>query len=320
MTPQRYLRSFLVVFALAGAVVFVWARSDLFPWIGPCNGTAYGADHYLAYCEYGRYGDYEHGALLYNLEPDAVAAIKRAELLFLGNSRTQYTFSSEPVVRSLTDAGIPWYAMGFGFGAKSEIPDAMFDVHGLQPRMLVINADPFFNDEARGISAKILAGSDETRSEYARKRWLQDLHQRLCADWGESVFAGLLCGTSPTLFRSRSNGTWIVDHYRPDRHIAVTYSDHLLDELDPTAEAAEAFLTRVGVARDCIVLTVLPQRPTPLAFGKALAERLDLAFVSPELDDLWTIDASHMDVESNIRWSTAFMQGIAPILSRCLGR
>ncbi len=318
MTAGSYLRHFLILFALSGAVIFMWARTDLFPWIGACSGAGYSDDHYLAYCESGRYGDYEHGALLYEMEAAAIEPIKRAEVLFLGNSRTQYTFSSPPVIKAMNATGRPWYVMGFGFGAKSEMPQAMIERLGLTPRMLVINADPFFNDTPSGISQKIIAGGDDIVAEYQKKQWLQGLHQRLCADWGDSVLAPLLCGSSPTLFRARSDGTWNVEHYRPDRHIAVTYSDHLMEELSDTVAAAESFIDAAGVPRDCIVLTVLPQRPTPLDFGRALADELDLAFISPELDDLWTIDASHMDVPSNNRWSSAFMQEIAPRMERCL--
>ncbi len=318
MSSTQYLRSFLVVFVVAGAVIFTWARTDLFPWIGACSGAGYSEDHYLAYCEYGRYGDYEHGALLYGLEPEALEPIKRADVLFLGNSRTQYTFSSEPVVDAMNATGRPWYVMGFGFGAKSEMPQAMFAQHGLKPKMLVINADPFFNAEPSGISRKIIDGDDAIVAEYGRKRWLQGLHQNLCANWQDSALAPVLCGSAPTLFRARSNGTWNVEHYRPDRHIAVTYSDHLLDQVDETAAAAEAFFDAVDVPRDCVVLTVLPQRPTPLDAGRALADTLGITFVAPELDDLWTIDASHMDVDSNVRWSSEFMQTIAPQMAKCL--
>lgn len=318
MTTQSYLRTFLVLFAIAGALLFVWTRTDLFPWIGPCSSEGYSEDHYLAYCEYGRYGDYEHGALLYNLEPEAIEQIKQAEILFLGNSRTQYTFSSQPVLDMLDAIGKPWYVMGFGFGAKSEVPAAMFAEYGLMPGALVINADPFFNTEPSGISQKILAGSAETREEYDKKRWLQGVHQSLCQDQRDTFTANLLCGDGPTLFRSRKDGTWIVDYYRPDRHIAVTYSDHLLDQVETVATAANTFFDEVGVPRECIVLTVLPQRPTPLAFGKALAERLNMRFVSPELEDLWTIDASHMDVDSNNRWSSAFMREVEAQLRGCV--
>gem|GEM_PF-5001332 len=242
MTAGSYLRHFLILFALSGAVIFMWARTDLFPWIGACSGAGYSDDHYLAYCESGRYGDYEHGALLYEMEAAAIEPIKRAEVLFLGNSRTQYTFSSPPVIEAMNATGRPWYVMGFGFGAKSEMPQAMIERLGLTPRMLVINADPFFNDTPSGISQKIIAGGDDIVTEYQKKQWLQGLHQRLCADWGDSVLAPLLCGSSPTLFRARSDGTWNVEHYRPDRHIAVTYSDHLMDELSDTVAAAESFI------------------------------------------------------------------------------
>src|SRR5215468_9078842 len=44
-----------------------------------------------------RMSDYEHGALLYGLERSAIDSIRRAEVLFVGNSRLQAGFSTKAV-------------------------------------------------------------------------------------------------------------------------------------------------------------------------------------------------------------------------------
>jgi len=314
----RYLRRFAVIFALASAIIYVMARSDLFPWIGPCSAEGYDDDHYLAYCEYGRYGDFEHGALLYSMEPGAVEQVKKADVLFLGNSRAQYAFSTEASIAAMNDTGIPWYAMGFGFGAKSDMPEAMFKAHDLKPKLVVINADPFFSESAAGLSGKVLAGGDAFIAEYGKKRKLQDLHPSLCERFGDGPWSSLTCGNKPTLFRARSNGTWDVRYYRPDQHIPVVYSDtHQMDKLDETAEAADLFFANTGIDRSCVVLTVTPQSPTPVKFTNELAKRLNVSFEFPQLEDLWTIDASHMDVPSGERWSAAFMEKLQPHIERC---
>lgn len=316
----RYLRRYAAIFALASAVIYVVARSDLFPWIGPCSAAGYSDDHYLAYCEYGRYGDYEHGALLYEVEPGVVDTIGQADVLFLGNSRAQYAFSTDASIAAMDASGAAWYAMGFGFGARSDMPEAMILRHGLAPRMLVINADPFFSESAAGLSGKVLAGGDAFIAEYEKKRQLQALHPSLCERFGrDKPWSRWTCGSKPTLFRARSNGTWVVEHYRPDQHIPVLYSDtHLMDKLDDTVAAAERFFAVTGVDRDCVVLTTTPQNPTPLTMTRELAERLDVAFEFPELDDLWTIDASHLDAPSAERWSAALMRQLAPHIERCV--
>lgn len=315
----RYLRRFAVVFALAGAIIYILARSDLFPWIGPCSSAGYSDDHYLAYCEYGRYGDFEHGALLYGMEPGVLEPIKKAKVLFLGNSRAQYAFSTKTSIEAMDNSGVPWYAMGFGFGAKSDMPEAMFSTHKLTPDLVVINADPFFSTRSAGLSGKVLAGGDAFAAEYGKKRKLQDIHAGLCGRFGEGPWSRFTCGSKPTLFRSRSNGSWLVEHYRSDQHIPVLYSDtHLIDQVDETVAAAELFFASTGINRECVVLTATAQNPTPVAFTRELAKRLDVAFEFPQLDDMWTIDASHMDVPSAERWSVAFMERLAPHIERCV--
>ncbi|MGB0867917.1 MAG: hypothetical protein ACPGSC_15505 [Granulosicoccaceae bacterium] len=314
----RYLRRYTVIFILASAVIYVMARSDLFPWIGPCNAQGYSEDHYLAYCEYGRYGDFEHGALLYSMEPGVVDQVKKSDVLFLGNSRAQYAFSTQASIAAMDASGTSWYAMGFGFGARSDMPEAMIKKHRLKPKLVVINADPFFSKSAAGLSGKVLAGGDAFIAEYEKKRKLQDIHPGLCERFGQGPWSKFTCGDKPTLFRARSNGTWVVKYYRPDQHIPVVYSDsHLMDKLDDTVAAAEQFFANTGIDRSCVVLTTTPQNPTPVNMTRELAKQLDVAFIFPELEDLWTIDASHLDVPSAERWSAEFMRQLAPHVERC---
>ncbi len=314
----RYLKRFAFIFVVASAIIYVMARSDLFPWIGPCSAEGYSDDHYLAYCEYGRYGDFEHGALLYGMEPGVVDPVKKSDILFLGNSRAQYAFSTKASIAAMDASGVPWYAMGFGFGAKSDMPEAMFKAHELTPKLVVINADPFFSESAAGLSGKVLAGGDAFKAEYGKKRKLQDIHPNLCDRFGEGPWTRLTCGSKPTLFRARSNGTWNVEHYRPDQHIPVVYSDtHQMNQVQDTVTAANLFFENTGIDRSCVVLTVTPQSPTPVAATREVAKQLDVAFIFPQLDDLWTIDASHLDVPSGERWSAEFMRELAPHIERC---
>ena len=73
-----------------------------------CQADGYSADRYVAYCNGANYADYEHGAFQFNLEPSVQDSVRNADVLFLGNSRTQVAFSTAPTEQwfSANSAGI----------------------------------------------------------------------------------------------------------------------------------------------------------------------------------------------------------------------
>jgi hypothetical protein len=59
-----------------------------------CKASGYPSDRYISYCGATEYGDYEHGAFWFDLEPVAELSAANADVIFLGNSRTQFGFST----------------------------------------------------------------------------------------------------------------------------------------------------------------------------------------------------------------------------------
>ena len=56
--------------------------------------SSYGDHAYLSDCNASNYGDYDHGAFWFGLEPSAQQAAGRAQVLFLGNSRIQFAMGT----------------------------------------------------------------------------------------------------------------------------------------------------------------------------------------------------------------------------------
>ena len=54
-----------------------------------CELRDFGANEYLSTCSHPIFQDYEHGALFYDLEAPAGDRMRKADVLFLGSSRTQ---------------------------------------------------------------------------------------------------------------------------------------------------------------------------------------------------------------------------------------
>src|ERR1700693_1381297 len=86
--PNLYI--FVVLSVVVAASVYkLWSDSII-----SCSPEGYDSDHYLGYCQTEGYGDYEHGAFWFGLEPAALDFAKRADVLFVGESKLQYAFST----------------------------------------------------------------------------------------------------------------------------------------------------------------------------------------------------------------------------------
>lgn len=318
LAEKRFAQWFCVLFVCLGAVVFVFKRTDLFPWIGECNPAGYSDDHYLAYCHSTRYGDYEHYALYNSTEPEALDALRQSDVLFLGNSNTQYAFSTDAILEYFESIDIAHYVMGFGSGAQSPVALAVIKKHALQPRMMVANIDPFFSTETNGTFQRVLDEGDTLHTEYARKRTIQRWQAGVCAD-AESRWSRWACqGSGETLYRSKKNGHWLTDYYRENQQHPVTESDDLLDTIDAATIAANEFIDSINIKRECVILTLSPRTGTPIAFAKKLASRLQLPLLLPEVGNLVTIDHSHLDEQSAQRWSAAFVEQFDQYAKQCL--
>lgn len=314
---KRFAIWFCLLFVCVGSLVFVFKRTDLFPWPGACHPGGYDSDHYMAYCHSTRYGDYEHFALYNNLEPAAVASLKQAQVLFLGNSRTQYAFSTEAVIDYFKTSGVSHYVMGFGQAAMSPIASAMMEKHQLSPAMLVANVDPFFSSDINGTFQRVLDNERGLKGEFSRKQWLQGWQARVCENREHRMFKLVCSGRAETLYRSQNTGHWKTDYYRELKKIPVSYTDALMDQQEEVSAAVERFIQQSGIKRECLVLTVTPRSDTPMAFVKALADKTGLPVILPKLDNLYTIDYSHLHPESAIRWSSVFLKALDPHLERC---
>src|SRR5271168_1204522 len=78
-----------------------------------CQASGYGSDGYLGYCGATSYGDYDHGAIWFNLEPEASSAAANAQVLFIGNSRTVFGFSSKATDDWFSSRSKSYYLLGF---------------------------------------------------------------------------------------------------------------------------------------------------------------------------------------------------------------
>lgn len=316
---RRFSLAFVLLAVLFSLSIFVWKRSDVFPWIGSCNPAGYSEGSFMAYCHSSRFGDFEHRAFWKELEP-VMPYVREADVLFLGNSRTQYAFSTNPVLDWFASSPLTHYVFGFGMGSQNIVPERLAEKYKLRPRSLIINADPFFTDFESVTNKNAFEESAVREWEYRAKMWLQNRQQAICANEGEGILAKLFCGGDmETLFRKYENGHWDVRYFRKNQHIPVKIDNNQSNRVSvaKAADIAERFFDSFGVDKECVILTVTPRAQTALAFGESLAAELGVAGIFPLPENLMTVDASHLDPPSADRWSALLMQEAAPILEAC---
>jgi hypothetical protein len=273
--------------------------------------ASYGNVAYLSDCNVTQYGDYDHGAFWFELEPAAQREARQAKVIFLGNSRAQFAFSSPTTERWFRERSIPFYALGFSHYESVTFVTPVLD--RLQPgaTAYVINADRFFDEWLSPTSRRIVNDRD-ARSRYEEKRFWQRLHKPVC------TALPALCGNKLAVYRTVANGMWFTSGALPNNPSGVSDgSPSDVERWPHYVDLANDFIDRLNVDRRCVVLTIVPYVDTKRAEAKAIAEALGVRFVAPRVPDLTTFDGSHLDVKSAARWSAAFMEEAGPLIEQC---
>jgi hypothetical protein len=303
--PGAYLS--LVLAVVLGSFFYSIRKDGLFS----CQASGYGADRYAAYCQATKYGDYDHGAFWFDLEPSASEAATNAEVLFLGNSRMQFGFSAGATDEWFSSLSAHYYLLGFSHNGNYTFEAPLLRKLGARAKAYVINVDLFFEDvESRPV--RTVMRDRSARARYEQKRMWQHIHRPICTT------LSTLCRNEMAFFRSRETGAWRATggDFEGSR---VSYDESIDDQvLEAYTAAGSVFLQGLPASRDCVMLTIVPNVGTALGTAKAVADALGLSLLAPELDGLNTFDGSHLDRQSAERWSTAFMQAAAPRIRRCL--
>jgi hypothetical protein len=313
---KTYILIFIivVVFAIVIAVGCIGMNS-----LG-CDFSGYDEDTFLAYCENKNFGDYEHGAFYYALEPKAVENLKNADAVILGNSVAMFAFSTSAVDHFFKERGIQYFILGFGYGEASSFPLSLMQRYGIKPKMLIIaNAYEFFaNTGMTQPATEVTSNRTIIWLKYRAKKMMQNFHKQLCEE------VPLLCSPRHrTIYRSVSTGRWFWEAYNTKKHIPlipdVSYNNSNASER--AGMLGEHFIKALPmpIDRSCIVLAGVPYpQIASEAVASSLAKALDARLLNVSVNGMSTIDGTHFDVETAERWSEEFVGKLDPYLSACI--
>jgi hypothetical protein len=276
-----------------------------------CQADGYSSDRYIAYCNGKNYGDYEHGAFYFDLEPAAKNNAKTADVLFLGNSRLQVALSTATSIHWFSSIAASYYLLGFGYNGNAIFTERILQRVRPKAKVYIINIDNFF-DRYETPPAAAVFHDPKAQERYESKRFWQSIHEPVCKriPW--------LCGNGAVVFRSRDTGAYIKRD--PIRAAPVSADESInQDVLKSETAAAIDFVSHLPVERECILVTMVPTVDTKIAKANAIARALGEDLLAPELStDLITYDGSHLDRVSSERWSEEFFRLAGPRIRSCL--
>lgn len=305
-------RPAIYIGVILAAVLAAYAYKFRTETIFACSAGGYSSDRYLAYCNVANYADYEHGAFQFDLESSAEDFARKADVLFLGNSRLQVAFSTAATVDWFSAASARYYLLGFGYDANVTFLDGVLCRIHPHAKVYVINVDNFF---ARWETppARTVLHDPEAYNRYETKRLWQQIHAPVCKRFPA------ICGNSLVVFRSRETGAYTTRAIK--QQITPVSYDQLVDPdvVKSHTAAAIDFLSHLPVDRKCVILTMVPAAGTKTGNVNAIAAALGDDLITPDIPTgLQTFDGSHLDQASAERWSRAFFETAGNRIRSCL--
>jgi hypothetical protein len=277
-----------------------------------CPASGYGANAYVSDCTAGTYGDYDHGAFWFGLEPQAQRAAVEAEVLLVGNSRMQFAFGGTATASWFSALGIRRYLLGFSHSENVVFYGPLLSKIRPRAKVYVINVDRFFDDRVSPPMERILQAHDSL-ARYEEKRIWQELHRELC------TALPVACGSAFVVYRTRETGVWQRMGGGPFQTAQVSDGPpSRVERWNRYARLGEKFLAQLPVDRSCVILTVVPTVETKRIEAMAIAAKLGHDLLAPQIDGLRTFDGSHLDEASAERWSAAFLREAGPRIRRCV--
>jgi hypothetical protein len=311
---QRLVGIYIAGVALAATVAFIAStRSNgLFA----CQSVDE-SQEFIAYCNARNYADFDHGAFYFELRPDTAAAAANANVLFIGNSRMQFAFSTESVRHLFESMSLSYYLLGFSHGENQAFLGRILEILSPSADVYVISVDDFFEPELTDPARDVLTNPD-ARNRYRQKKQWQKLHSAICSPLPS------LCGHQYAYIRSVNDGQWRFEgddflNQNPSRATPVgnTYGIDE-DKLDMYTPVAESFVSGLRSTGACILFTNVPSSSVSNETARQLATNLKVPYVGTNVDGLMTFDGSHLDRSSAERWTRALSAELRKAIAACV--
>lgn len=270
-------------------------------------------DYYLAYS---KGGHVDHHVLYHGSDARSVDRLRSADVLFVGNSRLLFAFTSRDLRRFFAPRGLEYFMLAFGHREHDAFPRAIIRRFDLRPRLVIVNADEFFLGAQSAWADRVM---DDTWFD-AQKLWFEaeatHWARRHVHAWLPYLPDVWRNERELVAYRSRDDGTWLVASgfsgigasFRPG-------SSERVELTEQKRRNARSFKAEIEARGGRLVLCLVPSPRADRGVAEALAREIGVPLVAPEPPGLRTFDGSHLMPESASAFAAAFFAELQPLLA-----
>lgn len=286
-----------------------------------CSAHGYDAETYLGDCSKTTFGEYERGALFFNLQPKAVASLKSSEVVYFGWSHGLVGLSTKATENYFENKSIRFFNAGFS-GEFSSFYDLLIPQLELKHKVVIIDGQRFFASVTSKPSALIKENPWRAHMQYAIKHAWQRMHRWACREHPAAVTSW--CGQSFASFRNSSDGRAFIDYSMVYGNPLPRYPVARGTTFDPGMAkdhiaTGKAFIERHRLDASCIVLISPPNSLLASeALVSAIADGIGATFVDVNIPNLSTVDGGHLNAKDAETWSAAFWRAADATIQRCV--
>ncbi|WP_424102596.1 hypothetical protein [Moorena producens] len=169
-----------------------------------------GTDWIVAYGPFGTI-DFDY---YYGRKNDVSKYINDADVIFLGNSRSQFAYDRLMIERFFIEKNLKFYHLGFGCGEQIRVELDLMKNNNANPKLLVLNVDDrFFNKKYSTCASRVFSGNS-----YSTRRMFQSNLLQVITFYLNKLLAPLLptdkrLVPDRTMYRQINNGLWVTDAF-----------------------------------------------------------------------------------------------------------
>ena len=251
-------------------------------------------------------GDEISQMVLWHALGDSIAHARRADILFIGDSRMPIGFREEDIVPAAGALGLRVFSLACGHVERVPFALKLIRKHDLRPKVVVVVGGPhMFRDMLSGPAKKAMKLTKwrawtqwiEADARWRLQSWLHAWLPKI--DW-----FGQPLTSSWILYRSTRTG-WLIPVLEPSASYPIGFDreDASYAPSLPVARELEEELDRRGAA---LILSMVPYGNTRVGHLPFLARELGVPVVLPSFDGLATADGSHLARSSAESYGKAF--------------
>lgn len=338
-TYGKYSRLIMILiislFFIVGGMTAYFSNGYLSPlWrIAKCNWKPPGENYVMAECDSIITPFYRLGSLYLDVEPKLTKALRKADIVITGNSRTLHTFAvklkNNPIEEYFRKKNLRVFIVaeeGSGFRFRKMVLEKL----NIRPKVALINTEDLAADLLEDDNKELIFNQDRFKLPFKIIHFSIEMQHSICTSKQHNFIMKQLkdfyCnGTITPGWRSLSTGVVAQTSKRipTNRQLITMAPDTHIDSIDIFRRRMHTMLKSIAWKNSCVIFYEIPNPNQFFEVSTHLAREAKKPFIFPTITPekkYFVFDGSHMEKDTAIRWTNEFLQILDPYLNNCLAK